>query len=389
MKQRIYMDYNATTPLRPEVREVMLRVMDGPYNASSVHSYGREARGIIEDAREKLAALTGAQAGQVIFNSGATEGNNTVIRHFAEKRILVSSIEHPSVLQAADNLEHIPVTADGIVDLQALENLLKESPAVLVSVMLVNNETGAIQPVAEVSELAKQHGALVHCDGVQAAGRIPININTLRIDFLTLSAHKIGGPQGAGALVLGPCSETPILLHGGGQEKKARAGTENVAGIAGVGKAAELALKDLEHPQRLEKQEQLRNALEFELCKTQEGMGGLPPTFHAADAPRAANTSMFSLPGSRAENILMALDLEGIAVSNGSACSSGTVRPSHVLQAMGLSEEDASSALRISLGWATKDSDIERFLDVWSKIHARVNHKPATKHSGEKQQTAP
>ncbi len=381
MSKRIYMDYNATTPLRPEVREVMLRVMDGPYNASSVHSFGREARGIIEDARENVAALTGAQASQIIFNSGATEGNNTVLQHFAGQRVLASSIEHPSVLGASDSIERIPVTTDGIVNLEALEKLLKKEPAALVSVMLVNNETGAIQPIAEISALAKTHGALVHCDGVQAAGRIPIDINTMRIDFLTLSAHKIGGPQGVGALVLGLCGITPKLLHGGGQEKNTRAGTENVAGIAGFGVAAELVLQDLEHPDKLKKLEHLRNYLELELCKMQEGgqEGGKGepsnPVFHAANAPRIANTSMFSLPGTRAENLLMALDLEGIAVSNGSACSSGTVKPSHVLQAMGLDEEDASSALRISLGWATKSSDIERFLEVWAKIYNHISNK--------------
>ncbi len=367
MTKHIYMDYNATAPLLSEVREVVLRILEQPLNASSVHSYGREARGIVEDARREVAALTGAAAAQVIFNSGATEGNNTVLRHFAGKRILAPGIEHNSVLQAAENIEHIPVTTDGIVDVEALKELLKKEPAALVCAMLVNNETGAIQPVAEISALAKRYGALVHCDGVQAAGRIKIDMTELGADFLTLSAHKIGGPQGVGALVLGTCGDTPSLIHGGGQEKNARAGTENIAGIAGFGVAAQLASKNVKLPQKSERLEELRNSLEVALRKTNESI-----IIHSQNVPRVVNTSMFSLPGAHAESLIMALDLDGIAVSSGSACASGTVQPSHVLQAMGVSEEDAASALRISLGSATKDSDIERFIEAWETIALRL-----------------
>lgn len=367
MTEPIYLDYNASAPLRPEVRDIVLATMKAPHNASSVHRFGRHGRLAIEKAREQVAALVNAPTTQVIFNSGATEANNTVLKHFARENILVSAIEHPSVLEAADDLIQIPVDSNGLVDLEQLEALLKDKKPALVSVMLVNNETGVIQPIKEISALAKGNGALVHCDAVQAAGRIPIDIQEMGIDFLSLSAHKIGGPQGVGALVLGLCGITPTLLLGGGQEKSARAGTENVAGITGFGEAAKLALEGLEKFQKLTV---LRDQLESDLIAL------APETvIHAQEAPRVANTSMFSLPGVNSETLLMALDLEQIAVSNGSACSSGTVKASHVLQAMGLSDEIATSALRISLGWATKEADLAAFLDAWSNIYNRVQDK--------------
>ena len=374
MKTRTYMDYNATAPLHPEVREVVLGCLEQPHNASSVHSYGREARKLVEDARGHVAALVEAPAEQVIFNSGATEGNNTVLQHFQNERILTSAIEHPSVRDVAMAMEEIPVTSDGIVDLQALENLLAAENTALVSVMMVNNETGVIQPVQEIAALTKRYGALFHCDAVQAAGRIPININTLQIDFLTLSAHKIGGPQGVGALILGLCGITPTLLFGGGQEKKARAGTENVTGIAGFGKAAEIALAGLETlPARLKT---LRDRLE-------DGIKAIEPTIkiYGETVKRAPNTSLFSIPGARSESLLMNFDLEGIALSNGSACTSGSVQPSHVLQAMGADNEEAASGLRVSLGWATTEEDIENFIRAFDKIHARISEKGKARHA--------
>ncbi|HBR68102.1 MAG TPA: cysteine desulfurase [Rhodospirillaceae bacterium] len=368
MNERIYLDYNATCPVRPEVAALVAQVMQAPHNASSVHRYGQEGRKYVEDARTKVATLVNANPAQVIFNSSATEGNNTVLNHFKGERILVSAIEHPSVLEAVPEAEKIPVTSDGLIDLQALEKLLQTGPRpALVSAMLVNNETGAIQPIRDVSNLSKKYGALLHCDAAQAAGKIPVDIAALGVDFMTLSAHKIGGPQGVGALVLGLCGITPTLLHGGGQEKSARAGTENVAGIAGFGMAAELALKDLP---RYAKFETLRNHLEKELQKIYSRA-----VIHAASVPRAAGVSMFSLPGLTAETLLMALDLEGIAVSNGSACSSGNVKPSHVLKAMGASGEIAASALRISMGWATTEAEIDGFLKALGKIVNRIEKK--------------
>jgi cysteine desulfurase len=362
MKNKVYLDYNATTPLRAEVITLMTSLMHAPHNASSVHSFGREGRKAIEHAREQIAALVNAPAAQIIFNSGATEGNNTVLNHFKNERILVSSIEHPSVLEAAPDAQRIPVTKDGIVDLAALETLLKKEKPALVSVMAVNNETGIIQPIEKISALAHSNGALFHCDGVQAAGRITLDIAKMGIDFLTLSAHKIGGPQGVGALVLGLCGITPTLLHGGGQEKRARAGTENVAGIAGFGLAAELAHKELPQQKNLAA---LRDRLEKNLSAV----------IHGKNAPRIAGTSLFSLAGLSSETLIMAFDLEFIALSNGSACSSGRVEPSHVLKAMQVDAAHSAAALRVSLGWNSTDADIDAFLNVWEKITTRLKDK--------------
>lgn len=364
----IYLDYNATAPIRPEVIEIMTQAMAHAHNASSIHSFGREARKYVENARDDIAKLTGAPRGQIIFNSGATEGNNTVLQYFQriypDEQILVSAIEHPSVLEASPDAPRIPVTHDGIVDLNALETLLKAKKTSLVSVMLVNNETGVIQPIKEISALTHKHGALLHCDGVQAVGRIKIDIAKMGIDFLTLSAHKLGGPQGIGALCLGLCGITPVLLHGGGQEKSARAGTENVAGIAGYGKACALAHQSLSHYQT--HCSNLLPSLEIALCKINN------LTIWGKNANRVPNTCLFTLPGISSETLLMALDLEGIAVSNGSACSSGKVEPSHVLKAMGASNEQASCAIRVSIGWDTKLKDIDAFISAFTKIHARI-----------------
>ena len=359
-RQNIYLDYNASAPARPEVIEAVHAVMARPGNASSVHALGRAAHKAVEDAREKIGALVNLPPAQIIFNSGATEGNNTVLKFFGTERVLVAATEHPSVLEAAPGAEKIPVDANGLVDLAALEKLLQQKTG-LVSVMLVNNETGVIQPVQEISALAHRHGALFHCDAVQAAGRMKLDAPLAGIDFITLSAHKIGGPQGVGALGLGLCGITPVLLEGGGQEKRARAGTLNVAGIAGFGVAAEIAENNHRDFLRLEAlRDRLENALGF-------------VTVYGKNAPRIANTTLFAVPGVKSETLLMAFDLEGICVSNGSACSSGTVKFSHVLAAMGADEQ--AGTLRVSTGWATKDSDIEAFLAAWEKIAARLGVK--------------
>lgn len=367
MKKVIYLDYNATTPMRDEARAAMMAAMDAPHNASAVHGYGRAGRSIVEKARDQVADALGIPAGQVIFNSGATEANNTVLRYFKteypDQPILVSAIEHLSVLEALDDLIHIPVTRDGIVDLKALEALLQTHKPSLVSVMLVNNETGVIQPITEVSALARKYGAMVHCDGVQALGRIPINLNALGVDFMSVSAHKIGGPQGVGALALGLCGITPTLLQGGGQEKKARAGTENVAGIAGFGAATERTIRDPTPPQTTEEK---RQKIETKLIDYKNII------IHGQKASRVPNTVMFSLPGTSAETMMMAFDLEGFAVSNGSACSSGTVRSSYVLEAMGFDKDISTSALRVSIGWNTTEAEIDAFLATWDKIYARI-----------------
>ena len=364
MDKKTYLDYNATAPTRPEVIAIINECLSAPHNASAVHSFGREGRKIVECAREKIAALVGVPPAQIIFNSGATEGNNTVLRHFTKERVLVSAIEHPSVLETVPKSDRIPTTPEGVLDLETFEILLKAEKTALVSVLLANNETGIIQPVKEAAALAHKHGALFHCDAVQAAGRIPIDMAALGIDFFTLSAHKIGGPQGIGALALGICGITPTLLHGGGQEKSARAGTENVAGIAGFGIAAELAQDGIQDYQN--KTRALQTKLETTLKNIK---------IYGKNAPRVANTTLFSQPGVSSETLLIALDLEGVAVSNGSACSSGRVQPSHVLKAMGVSDEETTSAIRISTGWNTTQNDIDRFIKVWQNITSRIQKK--------------
>lgn len=373
MKPRIYLDYNASAPLCPAARVMVDRIfsVDGcAYNASSVHAFGRDGRKYVEDARRSVANLVGADVSQVIFNSGATEGNNTVLRHFAESFpddvILVSAIEHPSVMEAlGKGIEILPVDGEGRVDLEFLQKRLTQTPRVsLVSVMYANNETGVIQDVVSISRYCQEGGAFFHCDATQALGRVAVDIKTAGIDFLTCSSHKIGGMQGVGALVMRLCGQTPVLLRGGGQEKSARAGTENVAGIASFGAAAFFAKENMAHNVTLRS---LRDQMEKDLKAI-----SLEIIVHGQGQKRLPNTSFFSLPGVNAQSLLMALDLEGIAISNGSACSSGSVKPSTVLKAMGKSDEIASSALRISMGWATKENDIQAFLRNWKVIYERI-----------------
>ncbi len=380
-KTPIYLDYNASAPLHPNAWEVMRPLLNpaenGAHNASAIHHFGREGQKVVETARRQIAALINIPSNQVIFNSGATEGNNTVLKHFAQtypnERIIISSIEHPSIADALPdfpNLEIIPSTRDGLICVESLENLLKEDKKTsLVSCMHVNNETGSIQDVSDISKKAHKYGALFHCDATQSVGRIPVNMGEHGIDFLTLSSHKIGGPQGVGVLALGLCGQTPTLLFGGGQEKYARAGTHNVAGVAGFGAAAKAATENLNTYQKT--LAPLRNKLETGLKDISSGI-----IIHGKDTPRVSNTCFFSLPGTKSQNLMMALDLEGIAVSNGSACSSGTVKASKILLAMGQNEEVANSALRISMGWATKDSDIDSFLSAWQKIIQRIQPCP-------------
>ena len=365
MKNAVYLDYNATTPIRPEVISRMAEVMAIPGNASSIHGPGRTARKVIEDARAQLAATLDVGAQQIIFNSGATEGNNTLLKGFAGQRVLVSAIEHASVIESGVKTEIIPVTPDGVIDLEAYKRILYngEKPG-LVSVMLVNNETGVIQPIKEIAALAHEAGALIHTDAVQALGRIPFTRESLGVDFITLSAHKLGGPQGAGAIIMAPKAPLPKLIHGGGQERRQRAGTENIAGIAGFGLAAELAAAQRDTYQELAKK---RASLEDFLLSSTNTL-----RIHGRNSPRVANTISLSLTGTTSETLLMAFDLEGVALSSGSACSSGTVKPSHVLLAMGVPEEEAKCSLRISFGWNTSDTDLEDFKIAWDKVRTRI-----------------
>jgi cysteine desulfurase len=363
----VYLDHNATSPLKAEAREAMISALLLPGNASSVHRLGRESRKIIESARARVAALVNAgEKAVIVFTSGATEANNLVLKGSGCERVIVSAIEHPSVL--VTGAEILPVLASGIIDLAALEGMLKGNDrSTLISVMLVNNETGVVQPVDEVAKLARKYGALVHTDAAQAAGKIKVDIQALGADYLTLSAHKMGGPQGAGALVMANCVTVSPLLTGGNQEKNMRAGTENLAAIAGFGAACDLAARDLERFQALGT---LRDKIESKLK-------AIAPTVKVfgEGAPRVANTSMFALPGASSETQLIALDLAGVYVSNGSACSSGTVKASHVLKAMGVPEAEASCALRVSLGWNTTEDDVECFLARWAEMYERVKNR--------------
>jgi len=352
-----YLDHNATSPLRPNARAAMLRALDETGNASSVHAAGRRARAMVEDAREKVARLMGARAGSVIFTSGGTEANAIVLRSDAE-RVFVLSISHDSVRANAADAVEIPATADGVIDLAAFRALMAEGKGALVSVMAANNETGVIQPVEDVIAIARDEGALVHIDAVAAAGRMPIAFDEWGADYLTLSAHKLGGPQGAGALVVregAPLSP----LFAGAQEMRRRGGTENVAAIAGFGAAAEEAMRDRNDATLRDRFENGLRALISNAAVFGENV------------PRLPNTSNFAIPGLLAETALIALDLDGIAISSGAACSSGTVKPSHVLAAMGVDKELARCGLRVSLGWSSHDEDIDAALASLNRLVTR------------------
>ncbi len=357
-----YLDYNATAPLRPEARNALIAALEHPGNASSIHSFGRAARQEVEAAREAVAALAGARPERVIFTAGGTEANNLALRA-ARRGVLASAGEHDSVLRACEPAL-APLTPKGIVDLARLESLLDgEGGPDVVAVMLANNETGAIQPVAEAARIAHAHDAILHCDAVQAAGKIPVDFTALGADSMSLSAHKLGGPQGAGALILAEGHEVEPLLRGGGQERNRRAGTENLAAIAGFGAAARAALRDLD---RMLEIGALRDGLERQVLD-------LAPEarFHGSAAPRLPNTSCFGVAGLAAETLVMALDLSGVAVGAGSACSSGKLAPSHVLRAMGTGEARAAEAIRVSLGWASTGEDIACFIAAWRACLSR------------------
>jgi cysteine desulfurase len=372
MPERIYLDWNATTPLRPEAREAMAGAWDLGGNPSSVHAEGRQARGLVEQARVSIADAVGALPRNVIFTSGGTEANALALTPglrrssgFPVTRLLVSAIEHASVLAGGrfptEAVGTIGVTRAGLLDLDRLRAMLEGGPPALVSVMLANNETGAVQPVAEAGEIVHSTGGLLHVDAIQAFGKILFDINAMNADLVTLSAHKIGGPKGVGALLLAEGLPAPEpLLRGGGQELGRRAGTENVAGIAGFGAAAKAAMAVLQKDAiRLKN---LRNRLETGLRQT----AGV--IVFADEVARLPNTTLFTIPGLKAETAVIGFDLAGLAVSSGSACSSGKVQPSHVLEAMGFGPELAEGAVRLSLGWSTSDADVDRCLEAWRKL---------------------
>lgn len=370
---RVYLDWNATTPLRPEAKAAMTAALEVVGNPSSVHAEGRAARGLLEQARAQVAAAVGAAPRDVVFTSGGTEANALALtpglRIGVEPTeiLLLSAVEHASVLSGgrfpAERVGQIRVTADGVLDLDHLRALLADGGPALVSVMLANNETGALQPIREVAEMVHEAGGVLHVDAIQALGKIPLGIKELGADLMSLSAHKIGGPKGVGALVLSPKLIGPEpLLRGGGQELGRRAGTENLIGIAGFGAAAAVAIPAMADD--MVRIEGLRTRLEGGL----RHIAGDDGLIMSAGVPRLPNTSLFAIPGLRAETAVIGFDLAGIAVSSGSACSSGKVQPSHVLEAMGFGPELARSAIRISLGWSSSESDIDRCLQAWRKL---------------------
>ena len=369
MSDRIYLDHNATAKIRPEVIDALTSAMVSVGNASSVHGAGRNARNLVEKARGQVATLIGAEFDQVVFTSGGTEANNQVMQPCDPSRTFVSAVEHPAVLDACPRAQRVPVDSDGVLDLSALESMLEktENPQ-MVALMLANNETGVFQPVARAAEIAHHYGALIHCDAVQAVGKVPVNFNALGVDTMAMTAHKFGGPQGIGALVIRTPESVHCLMRGGGQERGLRGGTESVAHIIALGRAAEISLERMDEYTDIA---DLRDQMEARLTEATPGI-----KIFGVRARRLPNTSKLLMPGVSSETQVISFDLAGIEVSAGSACSAGRIEPPYVLTAMGVPDEDALCALRVSLGWDTSEADIDRFLVEWRRIveRAGVSH---------------
>ncbi len=369
---RIYADYNATAPLRPEAKAAMSRALELTGNPSSVHAEGRKVRALIEGAREAIAAAIGACRDDIAFASGGTEAVQAPLRGAMRAepsgRVVASGIEHDAVSSLSDSPNAWRIKADGVVDLAWLEavvdTLVGDGVKPLISLMLVNNETGVIQPVAEAAEIVHAAGGLIHCDAIQALGKIDVSVIELDVDYLSLSAHKIGGPQGVGAFYVKPGAPFSAVQTGGGQEFGRRAGTENVAGIAGFGAATAAALAGVGRYQALAEH---RDRMEGKLKAAAPGL-----VVHGELAPRVAGVSCFGVEGLPSETQVMGLDLAGFAVSAGSACSSGKVKASRVLTAMGLGDTAARSAIRASFGWASAWQDFDMLAEAWIRHAARA-----------------
>lgn len=373
MDTPVYLDYAATAPLRPEARRALLEVLDGAWgNPSSVHRWGRESRALLDDARARLARLIGASPPEIVFTRAGTEADNLAVlgraRTLPGAPVVCSAVEHKAVLAAVREVGApaviLPVDENGIVRLDALDEALAAGPAV-VSVMWANNETGVVQPVGEIAERCAAAGVAFHSDAVPALGRLPVCADRVPAAMLSFSAHKVGGPKGIGALFVRRGTQLAPMVHGGGQERGLRPGTEDVAGALAFAAAAEVA--EAEREMSMQRLGALRDRLEAGLRERVTGI-----QVNGAGAERLANVSNLSVPGADSEMLLVGLDLEGIAASSGSACSSGGVQPSHVLLAMGLSPELAGPSVRFSLGWGTTEAEVERVLEVFPRVVERV-----------------
>ncbi|MGB7286039.1 MAG: cysteine desulfurase family protein [Salaquimonas sp.] len=387
-QNRTYLDYNASAPLLPCAREAMFDALNCVGNPSSVHYEGRQAKKMLEEARAALGKAISASGNQIVFTSGASEAATHVLspiiraggREVEISRLYLSAVEHPCILAggrfAKEQISHLPVTEAGLVQLPVLEAMLKAHDhakgAPMVAVMLANNETGTLQPIAEIAELVHAHDGFLVVDAVQAFGKVELDVSTLSAHFVILSSHKIGGPKGAGAVIFGDASISPQpMILGGGQENFQRGGTENLAAIAGFGAAAAQMSGAMD---KISDISIVRDSIEAgvsTICSLAGNKAG-PPVFFGKNSERLPNTSCFAVPGVKAETALISLDLAGIAVSSGSACSSGKVRKSHVLEAMGVDDDLAACALRVSTGATTTNEDAERFLGAFKDIVSRV-----------------
>jgi len=385
---RHYFDYNASAPLLECARDAMIEALSATGNASSVHFEGRNARKCIEAARSSLASLIDFKPSNIIFTSGATEAANHILspviraggHELAVSRLYICATEHPCMMEggrfAPEQIEIVPVDKNGILDIVVLDQMLSQHDASkghpMVAVQLANNETGVIQPVSEIAQVTHNHDGFLVVDAVQVLGKLDISVEDTGADFLIFSSHKIGGPQGAGALVLRDAALSPVpLLKGGGQESYHRGGTENMAAIAGFGAACEWHSRNLTKKLKIF---DLRDSIEqgIDTISKQAGNAVAQPVFFGKPVKRLGNTSCFSVSGVRAETVLMALDLDGISVSSGSACSSGKVKQSHVLRAMGANDDEMQGAVRLSLGWDEDKNGAEKFLAVWKTIIGRM-----------------
>lgn len=371
LNQNIYLDHNATTPMHPIVKSKMDEYALLPLNPSSIHSSGRAAKSIIENARKMIAKLMCFESDfrnyQVTFTSGATEANNIILANYKEGEIFISATEHLSIWahsKIASNINVIQVDNNGVLDLEDLQQKLASSTKQkkLVSVMLANNETGVISYVKKIAKISHEHGAEIHSDCSQAIGKIPVDMIDMDLDFASISGHKFGGPSGSGALIGKTSFHLQPIFIGGGQEKALRPGTENVPAIAGLGEAASIAFDELD--KRNYKMKELRDRLESKLLNK-----FLDVVIVGINTERLPNTSLIINPRVTAQIMLIALDLKGVAVSSGSACSSGKVGKSHVLLAMGCSEDEIKSAIRVSLGYTTTDKDIDDFLEIYGELN--------------------